>query len=109
MDGSEYNNLLRYLTKKNIMKSLQLMKRGHLSIHLYTNISIKLIEFFCKNVNVIYICIDLLDFYYVPCLHKLKYSGIKFLFYLIPFILSKGYNLCATIIHLRYYIREMLS
>ena len=53
MDGSEYNNLLRYLTKKNITKSLQLMKRGHLSIHLYTNISIKLIDLFGKNVNVI--------------------------------------------------------
>jgi hypothetical protein len=29
MDGSEYNNLLRYLTKKEHNKILQLMKRGH--------------------------------------------------------------------------------
>jgi hypothetical protein len=33
MDGSEYNNLFRYLTKKEYyekLTGLQLMKRGHL-------------------------------------------------------------------------------
>ena len=50
MDGSEYNNLLRYLTKKVYNEKLTandkraLRKRKDASL-VYTNISIKLIQF----------------------------------------------------------------